>query len=76
MFRTMRNVGFLNRARHTAAFCQLLAMSSWHLERVFQNRHAGAEYLAYSLVATRQLQAQINDSSQRLTDDALTAVLG
>jgi hypothetical protein len=75
MFRTMRDVGFLNRARQTAAFCQILAMSSWHLEHVSHNQRAGAEHLAYSLVATRELQSQINDPNQRITDDAIIAVL-
>jgi hypothetical protein len=74
MFRTMRNVGFLNRVRETAAFNQLLAMSSWHLSHLIGN-HQATEHLGYSLVATQQLQNQINDLKHSTTDYAISAVL-
>ena len=76
MFRTMRDVGFLLRAQQTAAFCQLLAMSSWHLAQ-----HQGAagsgpvEHLAYSSSGLRDLQAQINDPEACLKDETITGVL-
>jgi hypothetical protein len=65
----------LNRARQTAAFCQILAMPSWHLECVYRHQYVGAEYLTYPLVTTRGLRCQIDDPSQRVTDDAINAVL-
>jgi len=74
MFRTMRNVGFLNRVRQTAAFRQLLAMSSWHLVHLNQSRPMN-EHLEFSLAATQELQEQINDAVNCSTDDAIAAVL-
>jgi hypothetical protein len=74
MFRTMRDVGFLNRARASVAFCQMLAMSSWHLAHLNQSRQI-EDHLGYSLIATKELQSQINDSVYCTTDDAVGAVL-
>lgn len=73
MFRTMRDVGFLTRVRETAAFCQLLAMSSWHIEH--RSTSGAAEHLAYSLVATQQLQVEVNDPSRCLSDSTVAAVI-
>ena len=70
----MRDIGFLNRVRQTAAFCQMLAMSSWLLDHLSQS-HQTTDHLGYALVATRELQSQINDSRQSTTDDAVGAVL-
>jgi hypothetical protein len=74
MFRTMRDIGFLNRVRQTSAFCQLLAMSSWHSTHMRQSDEM-SEYLRYSLVATQELQKEINSSSQCSTEDAIAGVL-
>lgn len=74
MFRTMRDVGLFLRVRHTAAFCQLLAMSSWHLDHRAEVL-SGTEHLGYSLAATRQLQEQIFDPTRALTGDVVAAVL-
>jgi hypothetical protein len=70
----MRDIGFLNRAWQTAAFYQLLAMSSWHMGHQTRSLQA-AEHLSYSLAATQELQKQIDDPVQCLTDDAVAAVL-
>jgi hypothetical protein len=76
MFRAMRYVGFLNQIRETAAFCQMLAMSSWHLAYSYLNKsQKRTDHMAYSLLATRELQRQINDPEQNTTDDAIAAVL-
>jgi hypothetical protein len=74
MFRTMRDIGFLNRARESAAFCQMLAMSSWHLSHLNSSRQR-EDHLGYSLVATQELQNQISNSQYCTTDDAIGAVL-
>jgi len=74
MFRTLRNVGFLNRIRETAAFCQLLAMSSWHLSHLVGN-HRPVEHLGYSVAATQQLQCMVNNPRQRGMDDTIGAVI-
>jgi hypothetical protein len=74
MFRTMRNVGFLNQARETAAFNQLLAMSSWHMSHLTGNQET-TEHLKYSLVATQKLQNQISDLNESTTDYGICAVL-
>lgn len=74
MFKTLRNVGFLNRIRETVAFCQLLAMSSWHMSHLVGN-HQPAEHLGYSLVAMHQLQSMVNNPIQYVTDDAIGAVI-
>ncbi|ORY05156.1 hypothetical protein BCR34DRAFT_48449 [Clohesyomyces aquaticus] len=74
MFRTMQNVGFLTRVRQTAAFCQLLAMSSWHLEHLNERRSIH-EHLKFSLSATKELQKQINDPLQCCSDEVVGAVL-
>jgi len=74
MFRTMRNVGFLNRVRQTAAFHELLAMSSWHLAHLNQSRPFN-EHLGFSLSATQELQSQINNPVHCSADDAIGAVL-
>ena len=70
----MRNVGFLNRVRQSAAFRELLAMSSWHLAHLNQSRPLN-EHLGFSLSATQELQGQINDPVHCSTDDAIGAVL-
>jgi hypothetical protein len=70
----MRNIGFLNRARDTAAFNQLLAMSSWHLSHLTGN-HQTTEHLRFSLLATQQLQNQINHFQESTTAHAISAVL-
>jgi hypothetical protein len=70
----MRDVGFLNRTQQTAAFYQLLAMSSWHIGHQTRSLQA-AEHLSYSLAATQELQKQIDDPMQCLTNDAVAAVL-
>jgi hypothetical protein len=67
MFRTMRDVGFLNRVRQTAAFCQLLAMSSWHSMHMLEN-HSSREHLKYSLVATQELQKVISQEPSTSED--------
>jgi hypothetical protein len=74
MFQILRDVGFLNHARKEAAFCQLLAMSAWHLSHRAPDS-GQVEHLEYSLFATRRLQQQINDAQQATTDEALCAVL-
>jgi len=74
MFRTMRDFGYLNRVRQTAAFCQMLAMSSWHLAHLSQHEQA-TDHLKYSLVATQALQKQLIDPMWCITDDAVGAVL-
>lgn len=74
MFRTMRDFGYLNWVRQTAAFCQMLAMSSWHLAHLSQHEQA-TDHLKYSLVATQALQKQLIDPVRCVTDDAVGAVL-
>lgn len=74
MFRTMRDFGYLNLVRQTAAFCQMLAMSSWHLAHLNQHEQT-TDHLQYSLVATQALQKQLIDPMQCITDDAVGAVL-
>jgi hypothetical protein len=74
MFRTMQNIGFLNRVRQTAAFCQLLAMSAWHLTHLNQSGSPN-EYLWLSLSATQELQKQVIDPVQCGSDNAIGAVL-
>jgi hypothetical protein len=74
MFRTMRDFGYLNRVRQSAAFCQLLAMSSWHLAHLNQHEQA-TDHLQYSLVATQALQKQLTDPTQCITDDAVGGVM-
>ena len=74
MFRTMRDFGFLNRVRQTAAFCEILAMSSWHLAHLNQHDQV-TDHLQYSLLATQALQKQLIDPRQCITDDAVGAVL-
>ena len=74
MFQIMQNIGFVNLVRQTAAFCQLLAMSSWHLIHL---NHSGSpkEHLRLSLSATQDLQKQINDPLQCGSDNTIGAVL-
>ncbi|PVH99417.1 hypothetical protein DM02DRAFT_672732 [Periconia macrospinosa] len=74
MFRAMHDISFFNRARMTVAFRQLLAMSSWHLSHLNQNRPDN-EYLKLSISATQELQKQIDHPLLRCTDDAVIAVL-
>lgn len=75
MFRTMRDVGFLTQVQQSAAFCELLAMSSWHIAHRRGTHKHQTEHLTYSLAATQELQAQINNSSLSTTDSAIAAVL-
>jgi len=74
MFQIMQKIGFVNLVRQTAAFCQLLAMSSWHLMHL---NHSGSpkEHLRLSLSATQDLQKQINDPLQCGSDNTIGAVL-
>jgi hypothetical protein len=74
MFRTMRDFGYLNWVRQTSAFCQMLAMSSWHLAHLNQHERA-TDHLQYSLVATQALQKQLTDPTHFISDDAVGAVL-
>lgn len=74
-FRTMRDFGFLNRIRNSTAFCQFLSTSSWHMAHL-RGSDLRNDYLHYSMVATRELQKQINDPNQCTTIDAVLAVLG
>lgn len=74
MFRAMQDIGFLHGVRQTAAFCQLLAMSSWHLTHLNQIRSMN-EHLQLSLSATQELQVQINDPLTCSSEDAIGAVL-
>lgn len=73
MFRTLHSVGFLTRVR-SIAFCQLLAMSSWHLAHLQQLRPK-YEYLRHSITATQDLQRQIEDPLRGCTDNAICTVL-
>jgi len=70
----MRDFGFLNRVRGNKGFCQLLALSSWHISHL---RCTGerTEYLKYSLVATKHLQNQINNPGEFTKLDTLCTVL-
>ena len=74
MFRILRDVGFLNRVRETFAFCQVMAMSSWHMSHLTKDLSM-SEHVKYSLIATRWLQNQIKDPINSVTDDVITAVL-
>lgn len=74
MFRLLRDVGFLNRIRQTAAFCQLLSMSSWHLAHLTNNTEM-ADHLNYSVHAVQELQKQIGATGISTTDDTLAAIL-
>jgi len=75
MFRTMRDFGYLNWVRQTAAFCQMLAMSSWHQAHLMNQQERVTDHLQYSLVATQALQKQLIDPTYCFTDDAVGAVL-
>jgi hypothetical protein len=70
----MQDIGFLDRVRQTAAFYQLLAMSSWHLVHLNQICSAD-EHLQLSLLATQELQMQVNNQLTCSSDDAIGAVL-
>jgi hypothetical protein len=70
----MQDIGFLNQVRHSVAFCQLLAMSSWHLAHLNQIRSTD-EHLQFSLSATQALQKQVDDPLNCTSDDAIGAVL-
>ena len=74
LFRTMRDMGFFNRIRPTSAFCQMLAISSWHLDHL-NTSYVVNDHLKYSLKATQLLQEELNNSDQRASDDAIGAVL-
>jgi hypothetical protein len=74
MFRTMRDIGFFNRIRPTAAFCQMLAVSSWHLDHLNEPRVVN-DHLKYSLQATQKLQRELDDVNTSLTNNAFGAVL-
>lgn len=74
MFRTMQDIGFLNQVRYSVAFCQLLAMPSWHLAHLNQVRSIN-EHLEFSLSATQALQRQVDDPLSCTSDDAIGAVL-
>jgi hypothetical protein len=74
LFRTMRDIGFFNRIRPTAAFCQMLAISSWHLDHL-NTSYLVNDHLKYSLKATQLLQEELDDSNKRTSDDAIGAVL-
>jgi hypothetical protein len=74
MFRTMRDIGFFNRIRPTAAFCQMLAVSSWHLDHL-NNSNVVNDHLKYSLQATQKLQRELDDVNTSLTNNTLGAVL-
>jgi hypothetical protein len=70
----MRNIGFFNRIRPTAAFCQMLAVSSWHLDHLNDSRVVN-DHLKYSLQATQKLQRELDDINTSLTNNTLGAVL-
>jgi hypothetical protein len=70
----MRDIGFFNRIRPTAAFCQMLAVSSWHLDHLNEPRVAN-DHLKYSLQATQKLQRELDDVHTSLTNNTFGAVL-
>jgi hypothetical protein len=70
----MQDIGFLNQVRHSVAFSQLLAMSSWHLAHLNQIRLRD-EHLALSLSATQALQKQVDDPLNCASNDTIGAVL-
>jgi hypothetical protein len=74
MFRTMQRIGFLTCVRATAAFAQLLAMSSWHLVHLNQCRPRH-EYLSLSVLATQELQKQIDVPSICCKNETIAAVV-
>lgn len=71
----MRDFGFLNRIRDSAAFCQFLSTSSWHMSHLLGGEE-NPDHLQYSVIATKELQKQIGDRNQCTTIDAVIAVLG
>jgi hypothetical protein len=74
MFRTMQEIGFLNQVKQSVAFCQLLAMSSWHLAHLNQIPSTD-EHLKFSLSATQALQKAIDDPLNCTSDETIGAVL-
>ena len=70
----MRDFGFLNRVRGTKGFCQLLALSSWHMSHL-RCTDEKTEYLKLSLIATKHLQNQINNPGEFTKLDTLCMVL-
>jgi hypothetical protein len=70
----MRDIGFFNRIRPTAAFCQMLAISSWHLDHL-NTSYVMNDHLTFSLKATQLLQEELGDPSKCMSDDSIGAVL-
>jgi hypothetical protein len=74
MFRTMRDIGFLNLIRDTPAFLQLLSMSSWHLDHLNTSYEAN-DYLSYSFKSIKRLRNELAVSNQYPTDAAIATLL-
>ncbi|KAF1816076.1 hypothetical protein P152DRAFT_389663, partial [Eremomyces bilateralis CBS 781.70] len=74
MFRTMRDFGFLNQVRQSSAFCQTMAMSSWHLAHL-RSSGSKSDHLRYSMSAVRRLQQQLDHPQDSFTDEAICAIL-
>jgi len=75
IFRQMRDFGFLNRIRESPAFCQFISASSWQMSHL-QHDEQNANYLQYSVIATAELQKQINDPHTYTTNETIAAILG
>jgi hypothetical protein len=72
--RAVRQSGLALRIRDTAAFYQLLAFSSWHLEKLRGNIQ-GLTSLQFMAKANYELQKQIGDASMRTHTELVLAVL-
>jgi len=75
IFRQMRDFGFLNRIRECPAFRQFISASSWNMSHL-QHGEQNTNYLQYSVIATAELQKQINDPHTCTTIESIAAILG
>ncbi|KAH8805206.1 hypothetical protein F5884DRAFT_859815 [Xylogone sp. PMI_703] len=74
LFRTIREIGFVNIARESIALNQLLSVSSWHLENLHGNDFS-VDHCKYAVVATKSLQERLGDPARATTDEVITTVL-
>jgi hypothetical protein len=74
MFRTMRDIGFLNAANEESSFCQLLSTSSWHINQLRSDVDC-TSHLSYSVLALRSLNQRLMVSATVLADETIGAML-
>jgi hypothetical protein len=74
MFRTMRDIGFLNVVGESARFLLLHCASCRHIEHLRPNAKSSEHYL-FSALAIQSLQKLINDPMNCIRDDAVGTVL-